>query len=115
MLSKSIRKSYILWNFLSSNRSNFKGPGKVLANFVFEFYQSIKVQLYQSTLVGWLSPLHVYKWATVSEKQELLSISLRRKGDFVAHFCQLFRDVFENKMTYCILIEIRNEFFDLIG
>ena len=35
--------------------------GNVLTTSVFEFYQSIAVQLYQTTLIRWLSLLYVYK------------------------------------------------------
>ena len=40
---------------------NFEDSGKVLAVSVFEFYQSITVQLYQPTLIRWLSLLYVHK------------------------------------------------------
>ena len=56
------QKSNALSNFPSSNRRNFEDSGKVLAVSVSEFYQSsITVQLYQSTLIRWLSLLYVYK------------------------------------------------------
>ena len=50
-----------LSTFSWNNRRNFEDSGKVLAVSVFEIYQSIAVQLYQPTLIRWLSPLHVYK------------------------------------------------------
>ena len=39
-------KNYTLSPFPSSNRRNFEDSGKVLAVSVFQFYQSISVQLY---------------------------------------------------------------------
>ena len=39
------QKNYTLSTFLSSNRQNFEDSGRVLAISVFEFYQSIAVQL----------------------------------------------------------------------
>ena len=92
-------KNYSLSTFPSSNRRNFKDSGKVLATSVFEFYQSITVQLYQPTLIRRLPLLYVYKWTTVSVIRKSLSISLRRQGDFVARFCQPSTNVFENKMS----------------
>ena len=59
------------------NRRNFEGFGKVLAVSVL-IELGIGVQLYQPTPIGWLSLLCVYKWITVSEIHELLSISVRR-------------------------------------
>ena len=57
-----IKKNYTLSTFPSSYRRNFEDSGKMLAVSVSEFYQSsITVQLYQPTLVRWLSPLYVYK------------------------------------------------------
>ena len=55
------QKNYTLSTFPSSNRQNCEDSGKVLAVSVSEFYQSIAVQLYQPTLIRWLSPLYVYK------------------------------------------------------
>ena len=49
--------------------------------------------------IRWLSLLYVYKWTTVSVIRESLPISVRRLGDFVAHFCQPSKNVFDNKMT----------------
>ena len=40
-----------------NNQRNFEDSGKVQAISVSEFYQSIAVQLYQPTLIRWLSPL----------------------------------------------------------
>ena len=54
------QKNYILSTFPLSNRRNFEDSRKVLAVSVFEFYQSIAVQLYQPTLIRWLSLLYVY-------------------------------------------------------
>ena len=48
------KKNYTLSTFPSSNRRNFEDPGKVLATSVFEFFQSIAVQLYQPTVIRWL-------------------------------------------------------------
>ena len=45
---------------------------------VSKFYWTIAVQLYQPTLIRWLSLLYVYKWTTVSVIHESLSISVRR-------------------------------------
>ena len=45
------QKNYTLSTFPSSNRRNFEDSRKVLAVSVFEFYQSIAVQLYLPTLV----------------------------------------------------------------
>ena len=61
MLSKSIIKNYTLSTFPPSNRQNFEDSGKVLAISVFEIYQSIVVQLFQTTFMRWLSLLYVYK------------------------------------------------------
>ena len=47
-------KNYTLSIFPSSNRQNFEDSGEVLATSVFEFCQSIPVQLYQPTLRRWL-------------------------------------------------------------
>ena len=55
------QKDYTLLTFPSSNRGNFEDSGIVLAVSVSEFYQSIAVQLYQPTLIRWLSLLYVYK------------------------------------------------------
>ena len=55
------QKNYTVSTFRSSNRRNFEDSGKVLAVSVFEFYQSIAVQLYQPTLMRWLSLLYVHK------------------------------------------------------
>ena len=44
-------KNYTLSIFPSSNRRNFEDSGRMLATSVFEFYQSIAVQLYQPTLM----------------------------------------------------------------
>ena len=55
------KKNLTLSTFPSSNRRNFEDFGKVMAVSVFEFYESIAVQLYQPTLIRWLSLLHVYK------------------------------------------------------
>ena len=53
-------KNYTLSTFPSSNRRNFEDSGKVLAVSVSEFYQSsITVQLYQPTVIKWLSLLYV--------------------------------------------------------
>ena len=54
------QKNYTLSTFPSSNRRNFEDSGKVLAISVSEFYQSIAVQLYQPTVIRWLSLLYVY-------------------------------------------------------
>ena len=55
-------KNYTLSTFPSSNRRNFEDSGKVLAVSVSEFCQSsITVQLYQPTLIRWLSLPYVYK------------------------------------------------------
>ena len=55
-------KNYTLSTFSSSNRRNFEDSGKVLAVSVSEFCQSsITCQLYQPTLIRWLSLLYVYK------------------------------------------------------
>ena len=54
-------KHYTLATFPSSNRRDFENSGNVLAVSVSEFYQSsITVQLYQPTLIRWLSLLYVY-------------------------------------------------------
>ena len=71
------QKSYTLSTFPSSNRRNFEDSGKVLAVSVSEIYQSIAIQLYQPTLIRWLSLLYVYKWTTVSVIRESLSIIVR--------------------------------------
>ena len=55
------QKNYTLSTFPSSNRRKFEDSGKVLTVSVLEFYQSIAVQLYQPTLIKWLSLLYVYK------------------------------------------------------
>ena len=55
------KKYYTLSTFPLSNRRTFEDSGKVLFVSVFEFYQSIAVQLYQPTLIRWLSLLYVYK------------------------------------------------------
>ena len=55
------QKRYTLSTFPLSNRQTFQDSGKVLAVSVFEFYQSIAVQLYQPTLIRWLSLLYVHK------------------------------------------------------
>ena len=52
-------KNYTSSTFLSSNRQNFEDSGKVRAVSVSEFHQSIAVQLYQPTLIRWLSLLYV--------------------------------------------------------
>ena len=52
-------ENYTLLTFPLSNQPNFKDSRKVLATSVFEFYQSIAVQLYQPTLTS--SLLYVYK------------------------------------------------------
>ena len=67
------KNNYTLSAFPSSNRQNFEDFGKVLAVSVSEFYWSIAVQLYQPTLIRWLSLLYVYKWTTVSIKLVLTS------------------------------------------
>ena len=72
------KKSYYLSTFPSSDRRSFEDSGKLLAVPVFEFYQSIAVQLYQPTHIKWLSLLYVYKKTTVSVIRESLSISVRR-------------------------------------
>ena len=54
-------KNYTLPTFPSSNQQNFEESGKVLAISVSKVYQSIAVQLYQSTLIRWLSSLYVCK------------------------------------------------------
>ena len=46
---------------LSIFPSSFEDSGKVLDVSVFEIYQSIAVQLYQPTLIRWLSLVYVYK------------------------------------------------------
>ena len=48
---QSSKKNYTLSTFPSGNRRNFEDSGKVLAVSVFEFYQSMAVQLYQPTLI----------------------------------------------------------------
>ena len=55
------KKNYTLSTFPWRNRRNFEDSRKVLATSVFELYQSIVVQLYQSTLIRWLPLLYVYK------------------------------------------------------
>ena len=72
------KKNYTLSTFPSSNGRNFEDSGKVLATSVFEFYQSIAVQLYQPKLIRWLPPLHVHKQTTVSVTRKSLSISVLR-------------------------------------
>ena len=52
------QKNYTLSTFPSSNRRNSEDSGKALAIVVSEFCQSIPVQLYQPTLIRWLSPLY---------------------------------------------------------
>ena len=54
-------KNYTLSTFPPSNRRNFEDSGKVLSPSVSEINQSIVVQLYQPTLMRWLSLLCVYK------------------------------------------------------
>ena len=54
-------KNYTISTFPSSNRRNFEDFEKILAVSVPDFYQSIAVQLYQPTLIRWLSLLYVYK------------------------------------------------------
>ena len=55
-------KNYTLSTFPSSNGRNFEDSGEVLtAVSVPEFHQSITVQLYQPTLIRWLTLLYVYK------------------------------------------------------
>ena len=72
------QKSYTLSTFPSSNRRNFEDSRKVPAVSVSEFYQSsITVQLYQPTLIGWLSLLYVYNWTTVSVIRELFRSTQR--------------------------------------
>ena len=58
--SPNQERNYTLSTFPSSNRQDFNNIGKVLATSEFDFYQSIAVQLYQSTLIRWLPLLHVY-------------------------------------------------------
>ena len=55
------KKFHTLLTFPSSNRQNFEDSGKVLAISVSKFYNSIAVQLYQSTLLRWLSVMYVCK------------------------------------------------------
>ena len=47
--------------FPAINRESFEDSGKVLVVSVFEIYHSIAAQLYQPTLMRWLSLLYVYK------------------------------------------------------
>ena len=72
------KRNYTLSTFSSSNRQNFEDSGKMLAIPVSDVYQSTAVQLYQPTLIRWLSLLHVYNKTTVSDTRESLSISVRR-------------------------------------
>ena len=59
---RSQSTNYTLSTFPSSNQRNFEDSGEVLTVSVSEFYQSsITVQLYQPTLIRWLSLLYVYK------------------------------------------------------
>ena len=53
------QKNYTLSTLPSSNRQTFEDSGKVLAISVSKFYQSTAVQLYQPTLIRWLSLLYV--------------------------------------------------------
>ena len=79
-------KNYTLSTFPSSNRGNIENSGKVLAETVIlPKYCSSALSV---TLIRWLSLLYVYKWTTASVMRELLSISVRRQGDFEARFCQ---------------------------
>ena len=70
-------RPYVVSTFPSSNRQNFEDSRKVLAISVSKFYQSIAVQLYQPTLIRWLSFLYVCKQTTASAIRESLPISVR--------------------------------------
>ena len=50
-----------LSTYPSNNRRHFEDSGKVLVVSVSEIYQIIAVQLYQPTLIRWLSLLYVWK------------------------------------------------------
>ena len=79
VLQISQRKLYLI-DF--SIEQSTKLSREVLAVSVPEFHQSIAVQLYQPTLIKWLSLLCVYKETTVSVIRESLSISCHA---FVSH------------------------------
>ena len=73
--SPNQQNNYTFSTFPSSNQRNFEDSGKVLVVSVSEFYQSTAFELYQPTLIKWLSLMYVYEQTAFSVIRESVCVA----------------------------------------